>query len=224
MKTATIAYKECLMIGTWLAFGAAAIYAGISYQVWNEMQNQTGIQRDAAKNVERAWLGLVEAPEVQVESLDHDKFRAIIKVSAKNFGKGPALTAMTDSRIVTSEVDNNTQSSCNLIYPFVGLKPKWPSGISDETVLKRQWGQVIFPGQPFITVAEYSGGNVVNPVGKEAYVIGCIVYKDQFSDPHWTKFCYNTGDFVNRLVRDASSFKYLTACSTNNYTDEIEKK
>ena len=174
-------------------------------------------------NAERAWLGLDSAPRVNVVSLEHDKFQAEIQTMGRNFGKGPALKAMIDSRIVTSEVENNIQSSCNLLFPFVGLKPKWP-GVSSDDLSKHEWGQVVFPGQPFTMIGNYSGGNVVNPVGKETYVIGCMVYKDQFSEAHWTKFCYNTGDFARDVVKDASSFKHLFLCNANNHTDETEKK
>jgi hypothetical protein len=204
---------------------ATIVYACITKQMWTEMQQQTCIQRNAAMNAERAWLGLDSAPRVEIVSLEHDKFQAVIQIMGRNFGKGPALKVMSDMRIVTSGVDDNVQSSCHLIFPFVGLKPKWPSPFApDESLSKHEWGQVVFPGQPFGNIGNYSGGNVVNVVGKEAYVIGCIVYKDQFSEPHWTKFCYNTGDFAKDAVKDASSFKHLFLCSTNNYTDETEKK
>lgn len=216
--------QKWLVWGTWLAFLAAGVYAGISLKIWREMQQQTCIQRNAAMNSERAWLGLDSGPRIDIVSLEHDKFQAVIQVMGRNFGKGPAFNAMIDSRIVTAEVDNNVQSSCNLMFPFVGLKPTWPGGSSDENMFKHEWGQVVFPGQPFGSIGNYSGGNVVNVLGKEAYVIGCIVYKDQFSEPHWTKFCYNTGDFAKDVVRDPSSFKHLYLCNTNNYTDETEKK
>ena len=61
-------------------------------------------------------------------------------------------------------------------------------------------------------------------IGKEVYITGCIVYRDQFSEPHWTKFCYNTGDFAKDVVRDASSFRHLYMCNANNYTDDTNKK
>jgi hypothetical protein len=68
-------------------------------------------------------------------------------------------------------------------------------------------------------------GDTSDLIGKQAYIVGCIVYKDQFSQPHWTKFCYNTGSYVTQVVKDPSSFRHLEACNTNNSTDdEIKEK
>lgn len=69
-----------------------------------------------------------------------------------------------------------------------------------------------------------TGLDLPNAIGKETYIVGCTAYRDQFSEPHWTKFCYNTGDFAKDVVKDASSFKHLYLCNANNYTDEAENK
>jgi hypothetical protein len=207
------------------------VYAIATIAIWRATNDsaKAGIRsanatRDAMKADQRAWVGADSPPQVLVRSLEHGKFRASIALVTRNFGKGPALKVMTDQRIVTSgHLDENVQSSCDLIFPFVGLKPSRQVVLSDENAFRRQWGHVIFPNQTLSNVAEY-GDDSLDLIGKEAYVIGCIVYRDQFSDPHWTKFCYNTGDFATDVVRDASSFGRLYACNTNNYTDDIEKK
>ena len=179
--------------------------------------------QDAMKADQRAWVGLDSAPHVAVSSLDHGKLRATIGLVIRNFGKGPALKVMTDERIVTSNVDSNVQSSCNLVLPFVGIKPKGQVAFSGENIFKHQWGAIIFPNQPYFKGTNYESDST-DVIGKEAYVIGCIVYEDQFTEPHWTKFCYNTGDFAIDLVRDASSFNRLYVCNTNNYTDDVSDK
>ena len=83
------------------------------------------------------------------------------------------------------------------------------------------WGSLIFPDRESSTIG-YQSDMTSDLIGKEAYIVGCIVYADQFGAPHWTKFCYNTGDLAKYVVRDASSFAHLYMCNTDNYTDEVE--
>src|ERR1019366_10556958 len=134
----------------------------------------------------------------------------------RNFGNGPALKVMAAPIIIaidsSSSLDKEVQSSCNLIFPFVGLKPTQQVS-SFENISQQHWRQVIFPGQS-LTVASEDGNNFTNALGKGAYVVGCIVYEDQFSDAHWTKFCYNTGDFANDAAKDASAFGRLHICNS----------
>jgi hypothetical protein len=123
----------------------------------------------------------------------------------KNFGKGPALKAFSSVGIsLHTDLDNHVQSQCNLIFPFVGLKPSWPVATSDEGIYKHQWGQLIFPDGTSSEGSFYSDDSD-DLIGQEVYIVGCIVYRDQFNDPHWTKFCYNTGDFAVDIVKNAAS-------------------
>ena len=48
--------QKWLVVGTWLAFGAATIYAGITYLMWCEMQRQTGISFRQMRLDHRAWI------------------------------------------------------------------------------------------------------------------------------------------------------------------------
>src|SRR5271166_5874883 len=55
-------WKIILDVGMFIAaagaFGAAGYYAHITEKMWTESQRQTCIQREAAINAERAWVGL----------------------------------------------------------------------------------------------------------------------------------------------------------------------
>ena len=213
------------------AFGLLCVtykYAKYTYNMWIEMQGQTCIQRDASMNAERAWVGLDAPPSVNIGLLEHGRTGATIDFTVKDYGKGPAFSVMASAQVVPSNTDNRhavedaLESTCNLISVFVGLKPTRPV-YSDEDMAKHQWGHVVFPNQPFRT-GTVTTIDMPKMIGKEVYVTGCIVYRDQFSEPHWTKFCYNTGDFARDVVKDASSFKHLYLCNANNYTDDIEKK
>jgi hypothetical protein len=225
-------WKVVLEVGMLLATAgaviAAAIYASITHRMWTEMQQQTCIQRNAAMNAERAWVGLDGSPRVDVGLLENGKLGANIQFAVKDYGKGPALSVMAGADIVPSRADNPhivedmLQVNCNLIFPFIGLKPSAPVASSDD-LTKHQWGHAVFPNQTYGT-SVVTGIDLPSAIGKEAYIVGYIAYRDQFSEPHWTKFCYNTGDFAKDVVKDASSFKHLYLCNANNYTDEAENK
>lgn len=206
-----------------------AKYARYTYNMWKEMQGQTCIQRAAAMNSERAWVGLDGPPTVEIGLMeDRKKMAATISLTVKNFGKGPALSLMASANIIPSDpsnrhaVEDGIETTCNLLSPFVGVKPT-RLVISDEDLVKHQWGHVIFTNQSFTTGTE-TAIDMSKMIGKEVYVAGCIVYRDQFFEAHWTRFCYNTGDFAKDVVKDTSSFKHLHLCNANNYTDEVEKK
>ncbi len=190
-----------------------------------QMQRQTCIQQQASINAERAWVGLAGTPQVEVSSLQQQKFTANIQLTLQNFGKGPALNASAGGQFAlhghVQEVQNAT---CNLIFPMVGLKPTAPvaSNLGD-LLTKTQWGTIIFPNQP-VTESVASQGKSADILNQEVFLVGCIVYRDQFEEAHWTKFSYSTGPFVTQAVRDASAFRHLYTSSANNYTDDAEKK
>jgi hypothetical protein len=188
------------------------------------MQQQTCIQREGAINQERAWVGLSQTPQIDIGSLSQPQFNAQINLQLRNFGKGPAFNVFSDSELaVHGHVEETLTTTCNLIFPFVGLTPTRPVG-SSEDVSKHQWGQMIFPNQDPLNNGNSWTAKSSDILGQEVFVVGCIVYKDQFERPHWTKFSYSTGPFITQVVRDASSFRHLYVSSANNYTDDAEKK
>ena len=206
------------------AAGAAIYYGWVTTRMWGEMQTQTCIQREASENAERAWVGLADPPRVTVTSLSAKTFQSQTKLDIENFGKGPALNVFSGSFFALhGHVLNAIESSCNLLFPFVGLKPSWPVSSSTD-ISKEQWGMVLYPNQPPFVNEHDSNGKSSDYIGQEVFVVGCIVYKDQFGHPHWTKFSYSTGPYVTQIVRDASAFQHLYVSSANNYTDDAEKK
>ena len=212
-----------ILVGALVAFIYWGQLTAMNGQL-GEMQAQTCIQREASINAERAWIGLEGTPQVEISSLREKQFSSEIKLALKNFGKGAAFNVFSGSRFAThGHVIDTITSTCNLIFPFVGLKPSSPvSGIED--IANQQWGQVVFPdSSPFIAGHDTTGESS-SLLGQEVFVVGCIVYKDQFGHPHWTKFSYSTGPFTTDVVRDASSLHHLYTSSANNYTDDAEKK
>lgn len=190
----------------------------------HEAHQQTCLQQQAAMNAERAWVGLSSTPQVSISSLKQKQFNAEIALELKNFGKGPALNVYSLSLFAThGHVQEQITTACNLIFPFVGLKPTSPVQPSSD-LSKAQWGALVFPGQPPFIQGHSTIGNSADILGQEVFIVGCIVYKDQFETPHWTKFSYSTGAFATHVVRDASSFRHLYTSTANNYTDDAEKE
>ena len=211
-----------------VTFIAVALYACITRNMWKEMQIQSCLQREASTNAERAWVGLDKPPEIEIGLLPDGRLGSRISVIIKNYGKGPGVNTVAGAMIVPSKpedphwIDDETQNQCNLIFPFVGLKPTRPVATSFDSV-EHQWGETLFANRT-------GGSDIIGTIdlasfkGKMGYLVGCIAYKDQFSNGHWTKFCYNTGSYAMNVVKDANSFKHLQPCGTNNYTDDVEKK
>jgi hypothetical protein len=216
-------WKPYIFLLNIATFIAVVWYACTTRNMWTEMRTQTCIQHEASINAERAWVGLSETPKVEVSPMTQKQFTATITLPLKNFGKGPALNVFSGSQFAThGHVQDTIANTCNLIFPFVGLKPSRPV-VSTEDIPKSQWGQVLFPSQP-LTAPHDTSGEPSSVLLQEVFVVGCIVYKDQFRNPHWTKFSYSTGAFANQVVRDASSFQHLYISSANNYTDDAQKK
>jgi len=213
-----------MFLATVGAVAAASIYAGITHHMWEEMQKQTCVQRESAMNSERAWVGLNQTPQIEITPLTQKEFTAQIGIQLQNFGKGPAFNVFAQGEFaVHGHVKETIETTCNLIFPFVGLKPTKPVS-SNEDLSKNQWGQMIFPNQIPLNTGNSWSGNSADILEQEIFVVGCIVYKDQFQRPHWTEFSYSTGPLLTQVVRNASSFSRLYVSSANNYTDDAEKK
>jgi hypothetical protein len=188
------------------AFVAAAIYAGISYEMWKEMQTQT-------INSERAWVGL-DVP-ITIDAIAEDPTKIMIKghYTVKNFGHGPALKEIQRGNFVGEEtLENQTRESqffCDSVSKFATgtvpmVRAKQPS----------PFGRSLFPGQSDNGDIEYQG-----PVstGNHLRFIGCVAYLDQFKAVHWTMFCMEKkpGDSTPK-----GSIPKLDYCAMYNETDQ----
>ncbi len=185
--------QKWLVWGTWLAFVAAGVYAGISLRIWHEMRNQTRIQREASINTERAWLGLdADLPiKISLLKIGPPRFEAIATYRIKNFGHGPAFKIASSAWIPATAEEMEKEwvnDVCKESMDFTEGKIRVGGGIPQPPpmgrmlfpggVLERPIGQ---PNDPFIGASD--------PNLKFLWFIGCITYKDQFGTSHWTRFC-----------------------------------
>jgi hypothetical protein len=161
-KTYKILGAIMKVVGALIALGLLGVtykYVKYTYKMWSEMQTQTCIQREAAVNAERAWVGLDSPPQVEISSLKEKIFTAQINLNVKNFGKGPALNVFTNSQIAFhGHVNDTLTTTCDLIFPFVGLQPSRPVSF-DEEIYTHQFGQLIFPNQPPFTTRTTTNGD-----------------------------------------------------------------
>lgn len=233
-------YKSCpcrppwwKILLEWLTFTAAVaaaiaagIYAGVSHRMRKEMEIQTCIQRQLATASERAWLALSGPPQISgVTPLSNPRFNAYVRIGLQNVGKGPALNAFVGVRFATYERVEEAQTAvCNSVFPFVGLRPAGPANPNESDTSKTQWGLVLYPNQPaFVQDINYAGESRTL-LGQQAFLVGCIAYKDQFGSPHWARFSYNTAPNASGPIRNATLLGHLYVSLENNYTDDVETK
>jgi hypothetical protein len=178
---------------------ATIVYASITSHMWKEMQTQTRIQRDAAINSERAWVGL-DGP-VKTDALQATPTFAIGgHYNVRNFGHGPALKVFPYAIPVwdTEKVDymNVAKTACAGPIGFAtGTLPGQPN--------PGPMGYMLFPDQlhPEAVGQGIWQGAGVPPI-KHFWFIGCIAYIDQFKALHWTRFCVEPPYTVRNPSKD----------------------
>lgn len=200
-----------------LAFGAAAIYAGIAFFQWKETRNQT-------RNISRAWLGYQTDESsklpVAIESVEVSPQLSIRgHYNIKNFGNGPAIKVIESLVVVTRthnlvEVQRAASFPCEAGKHFItGTVPMDKSLMNPGPM-----GFVMFPQQTYGNLFNWQGQ--AEPDDKWAYVIGCVAYLDQFNDSHWTRFAVLIGD-GNHPLSDSSPRQIY---SLFNDTDETVRE
>jgi hypothetical protein len=182
-------WKPWVFLLNLATFVALAYYACITRRMWIEMQGQTRIQREAAINSERAWVGsdgpiaidvLETMPQLKVES----------HYSIKNFGHGPAFKVFPYGMFWDDPklYENVARNACTGPIEFAtGTLPVGPQVRNPGPL-----GYTLFTNQ---THAETMGSpsdpwqGAGAPDLKHFWFIGCIAYLDQFKSVHWTRFC-----------------------------------
>jgi len=209
--------QKWLAFGTWLAFLAAAIYAGVNYKMLSEMRRankaanesfaqtlkQMQAQTKALQDSANSALTTSETARAQLEASQRAWVAVVnppvlqptkngITWTLRNFGGSPAFHI--SARGVTLNQSENIASVqdkiCRDVEPSTGS-------------FRAPW-EILFPNQTGRPRAAYSIGAPIS------YLIGCVRYNDQFSHNRWTRFCYEED------VRNPPTF---IACFDYNSTD-----
>jgi hypothetical protein len=196
--------QKWLTIGTWLAFLAAAIYAGITLKIWHEMQVQTNVQRQAYVTAQRPWVKV--------------KHR-IIKPLTFNV---PAWKGPVASMLIEDTLENVGPTIALNVFSWEDVIPiNGDYTLRDARARQNQWcdasrhrdinhlsGYMLFPKDPFVqnstvgppmeAVIKAAEANSIGLPGKVGFVlVGCICYRSSFeptTNPfHETRFIYYLG-------------------------------
>jgi hypothetical protein len=211
--------QKFLVVGTWLAFFAAAIYVGINVKIWQEMQKQTRIQRKTAINAERAWVGL-DAP-VKIDALEIvPRLKVESHYSIRNFGHGPALKVVQTGWfwIDPKTLDSLAKGACESSVHFAtGTVPLGP-GLTNPGPM----GYTLFPNQPHdesIGTPSDPWQGDAQPDLKHFWFIGCTAYVDQFKITRWTRFCMEPDIYARHPMNKDIPLKF---CALYNDTSDSE--
>jgi hypothetical protein len=179
------------------ALGSAWIFEG-----------QLTVMKDTSINSERAWLGVDMGPDpnhpvkISVLRLIPPRLVVVSSYRIKNFGHGPAFKIATTEWVTTDAKDMEewAKFSCESAMHFTegtipvsGIPQPPPTGrmLFLEGFFDKPIGQ---PESPFV------GSGV--PDAKFVFFIGCITYKDQFGQSHWTRFAFLSPEWTPRVVLD----------------------
>jgi hypothetical protein len=174
-----------LAVATTLAFVAAAIYAGLTYWQANTTQELARIAKEQTRISVRPWIGVSDDPKaLQFSAVEFDQLgNAEIKwgILTKNYGSSGAQNVFVFAQLlVTEDIDRINRSeneSCRMVGdPRMG-DVSFPG--------KREFGQTMF--------SDYPKGEMVSKSGDgklEAWIVGCIGYRDQFGYLYHTLFKY----------------------------------
>lgn len=176
-----------------LIFLATASYAVVSLLMWCAMQTANQQQLTAFRTDERAWIG-IEPLKAKLKSPATDKFTALYTYDMYLRNGGKTAARCVEVRFPRggdlSSIDfiNHKDWIANVQDRFLLGKFKGSEGIP----IVRSAPQTISPGQTTpVPIDFYGQAPKVYPSGGEfiSFFIGRIDYIDDFSVPHWVKFC-----------------------------------
>ena len=185
--------------------------------MWQEMQTQTGIQRDASINAQRAWVGLDE-PIVVNELQLIPTLKVASHYSIKNFGRGPALKVVSEAWFETDPdmLPNMVKANCDSATAFASGTVRLGPKVRNPGPM----GYTLFPNQPHnetIGTLEVPFQSAALPQLKHFWFIGCIGYLDQFNTVRWTRFCMEPDFYSPQIIRKDMPLKF---CALYNDTDQ----
>lgn len=205
-----------VVIGTWAAFAAASIYAGVAYLQWREMigatdaagravdesrRNRVQAERSLKATIDqfhldqRAWLGVDSVSGLPKLNEDF-----VIDVVVKNTGKTPAMKV-------------------SFLITYRALKKSERLAFKHGSVHAEQSNAMLPPNSiyhanPPIPADKVKQGDLdlIKKGDVTIYVYADGTFEDVFSCRHWIQFCY----FLT------TNGKNWVACKSHNDTGNID--
>ncbi len=150
-------------------------------------QEALKINRDQLRVSVRPWVGIVDEPGgLQTTPLTFDaQGNASIRysITVKNFSANAAQNVMTVAFLMVTE-------------DLEAIRAKQLEARGDNYVGKTDMGFLLFPGRDRLSVASASTFPRSQMVSKsytgkfEAFLVGCVGYRDQFGAVYHTNFIY----------------------------------
>jgi hypothetical protein len=193
--------RSIAIIALIVSGAAVAIY----YLQLREMEMQVA-------NADRPWVGLATSNTLEIDSLQLSPKMAVTgHYVIRNFGNRPALRV-------------NAIGAASATWGEVVLEwgvPRciFPAFITAGDKNLPSQGQLLFPNE---TSPEKFGPATTDPHPglTKIWIAGCITYLDQFTHPHWTRYCYEVGDGKQSVDKDSP----ISPCQLYNDTDETENQ
>jgi hypothetical protein len=188
-------WLKILFDGSALLLGALtlivlSIYACDTHRMWQEMQEQTRIQRNTGINAQRAWVGLDAPITLDAVEISPMAIRIDGHYTIKNFGQGPALKVIQFGNFVdldaTEEIQKREADSyCDGAVKFTGGTVP----VGGELEQPPPFGYTLFPDQWHPEIIQVRGKELPKKTARFMRFIGCVAYLDQFREIHWARFC-----------------------------------
>jgi hypothetical protein len=167
-----------------------ALIGIVALRVYNgqlgEMRRANDVSRDALRAQTRPWIGL---ETVQSDPLTIDGrgwVATIVRTRPKNFGNYPgAIYGCTFAELVVTDIEHGSKDIADRLDRL--MTSKLPSGHGPVTTIYPSTGRSCL-NSTFVTPAQIIGNSKENVL--TAYLIGCILYTDQFGGTHHTVFSY----------------------------------
>lgn len=188
--------QNSLRWATWLAFGAAAIYAGIAAWQGGEIRKSTIASSSAAETAKQAlirgqrpWVGPENEPNVTLNKTN-EGIQSLIAIPIRNYGLSPALhVSYYLEPVDISNSLTNIQEASKRFCQMAEI-----GAITTDKVPGTNYGFYLLPNE-VQRILDKRAWDAQKPFNA---VAGCIAYVDQFHDTpvqspiHHTSLCFRS--------------------------------
>lgn len=192
----TFQVQNSLRWATWLAFAAAAIYAGVATWQGNEMRKATVASSSAAETAKQAlvrgqrpWVGPENEPNVALNR-SNEGIQSVIVIPIRNYGLSPAfhISYYLEPLDIGNSL-NDIQEASKRFCQIAEI-----GAITTDKVPGTSFGFYMLPNA-VQRILDKRAWNAQKPFNA---VVGCVAYVDQFHDTpiqspiHHTSLCFRS--------------------------------
>jgi hypothetical protein len=195
-----------------------AVIAGAAlYSAWSFSEQLTEVQLQTQLG-ERSWMGLIGSVTIDSLNMAQPRYSLTAHYQLKNFGHGPAYKIVASGWFSTTYEDYKMmgEHACDGIMHFTeGTVPVGP-----EVNQPPPLGNMRFPDQTLDEAIGEPNDPFTGPYVpdlKKIWFTGCVTYKDQFKNSHWSRWCVTSPDFGHVAINKDVPLHF---CNLYNDTDD----